>query len=256
MTSTFIGLLRRDLLVIFRDFYNTFFRVMIQPLFYLIVFILLAPLSKMGISKEYAKILVPGNIALVMTMVGFQGMMSLAVDFFHEKTIEYKALLPISPVWIGIEKVIIGMIQALLASSVIIPYAYLILGSDFTNYFAIDWGWLILIALLSAIYSAFFGLLMGSIVDPAQSAFIITIAVVPLITLGGVYFTWESLTPYPALKYIILLNPLIYSTEGIRQALVSGVKSMPQYLQLLGLTISILIAAILGLKIFSKRIYG
>jgi ABC-2 type transport system permease protein len=45
--------------------------------------------------------------------------------------------------------------------------------------------------------------------------------------LGAIYYPWSTLTPIPWLKYFVLVNPLVYMSEGFRVALTSGIPHMP-----------------------------
>ena len=45
------------------------------------------------------------------------------------------------------------------------------------------------------------------------------VIVVPLTFLGCIYFPWQSLEAIPWLKVAVLINPLVYISEGFRAAL-------------------------------------
>ena len=45
---------------------------------------------------------------------------------------------------------------------------------------------------------------------------IFSLLVIPMTFLGAVYYPWKNLTPLPWLKIVVLVNPLIYMSEGMR----------------------------------------
>ena len=45
--------------------------------------------------------------------------------------------------------------------------------------------------------------------------------------LGAIYYPWATLTPIAWLKYFVLINPLVYMSEGFRLALTRGIPHMP-----------------------------
>ncbi len=52
--------------------------------------------------------------------------------------------------------------------------------------------------------------------------------VFPLWMLGGFQFTWEMMyAKSPVLAYILLLNPFLYTTEGMRGAILGQAGSLP-----------------------------
>ena len=76
--------------------------------------------------------------------------------------------------------------------------------------------------------SAALGLTIGTRVEPRQVPLIFSLLVIPMTFLGAVYYPWKSLTPLPWLKWSVLVNPLIYVSEGMRLSLTNGVPHMPR----------------------------
>ena len=81
-----------------------------------------------------------------------------------------------------------------------------------------------------------------------------SVLVIPMTFLGAVYYPWKNLTPLPWLKTVVLVNPLIYVSEGMRAALTNGVPHMSLwaiYLALIGFTVLFMK---LGIDGFKKRV--
>ena len=86
----------------------------------------------------------------------------------------------------------------------------------------IRWEYLLTIVPLAAWVGAALGLVMGTRVAPQQVPLLFSIVVIPMTFLGAIYYPWSSLSPIPWLQYFVLLNPLVYMSEGFRMALTSG----------------------------------
>ena len=71
---------------------------------------------------------------------------------------------------------------------------------------------------------ASFGMVLGTRVEPRNIAAMFGFIVLPMTFLGGTYYTWTSLHHvqvggFPWLQVLVLVNPLLYVTEGFRAAL-------------------------------------
>jgi ABC-2 type transport system permease protein len=83
---------------------------------------------------------------------------------------------------------------------------------------------------------------------------VFSIIVIPITFLGATYYPWASLTPIAWLKGLVLVNPLVYMSEGFRMALTSGIPHMAGwavYLALVGFTALLMWQGIAG---FRKRV--
>ena len=63
------------------------------------------------------------------------------------------------------------------------------------------------------------GLFIGTVIDPRKITLLFAVVVLPLTFLGCVYYPWATLAPIPWLQYLVLLNPLVYMSEGLRASL-------------------------------------
>src|ERR1700756_5020383 len=78
---------------------------------------------------QYKSLLLPGIMALSMLLSGIQAVaMPLISEFQFTREIEDRLLAPIEIEWVAVEKIIAGMIQALLAGFVVLPAAWLVMG--------------------------------------------------------------------------------------------------------------------------------
>jgi ABC-2 type transport system permease protein len=86
--------------------------------------------------------------------------------------------------------------------------------------------------------------------DPRTVPLLFGIIVVPLTFLGCIYFPWQSLETIPWLQYLVLLNPLVYMSEGFRAALtpVAHMSLWAVYPVTLGFTALFLWRGVAGFK--------
>ena len=252
----FVALLRRDLTVLGKDKWMFLGRTIMQPLLLIFVFTYVFPKIGEAIGSKpssFATLLVGGTIASAMIFQGVQAVaLPLVQDFGYTREIEDRVLAPM-PVWaVAAEKVAGGALQALLASLVVFPLALFIPANKV--HLSVHWFYLITLLPLAAVMSASFGLTIGTRVQPRQVPLIFSLLVIPMTFLGAVYYPWRTLTPLPWLKVAVLVNPLIYMSEGMRVALTNGVPHMPIvaiYFALIGFTVAFLK---LGIDGFKKRV--
>lgn len=252
---TFFALLSRDAHVARRNMAIVLAQNLLQPLMFVFVF------GKVMVSsgfmpERYQALLLPGIIAVCMMISGIQGVaLQLVTDFQYTREIEDRLLAPIRTEGVALEKLVAGMIQALIAGLVVIPLAWLIMGSGLDVQ---PGGWLAFagIALLVALFSAACGLGLGCTIDQSQIGIMFTIIVAPLIFFGCVYYPWSALEPFPILQKLVLLNPLVYASEGFRGALVPATDHLSLPLIVAALAVADVALVWLGLKAFMRKAIG
>src|SRR5215831_18249118 len=226
----FGALLLRDLAVLRKETGMFLGRTIMQPFLLIFVFTYVFPKIGQGIggvrgASEFSTLLVGGVIASAMIFQGVQAVaLPLVTDFGYTREIEDRVLAPM-PVWaVAAEKVASGAFQALLASLVVFPLALFIPATPV--HLNVHWLSLLTMLPLAAAMSAAFGLTIGTRVEPRQVPLIFSLLVIPMTFLGAVYYPWKNLSPLPWLKTAVLINPLVYMSEGMRLALTSGVPHM------------------------------
>src|SRR5437762_9615156 len=125
--TAFLALLARDVHVARRNLVPLLFQTFLQPL--LFVFIFGRVMVGSGyLPPAYKSLLLPGIIAISMVFTGIWAVaMPLIAEFQWTREIEDRLLAPIGVGWIAIEKVIAGMLQAIVAGLIVIPLAWLVL---------------------------------------------------------------------------------------------------------------------------------
>jgi ABC-2 type transport system permease protein len=256
--NAFGALLLRDLAVLRKEIGMFLGRTVMQPLLLIFVFTYVFPKIGQAIggksgAASFSTLLVGGVLASAMIFQGVQAVsLPLVQDFGYTREIEDRVLAPM-PVWaVALEKVASGAIQGVIAALVVFPLAAFIPATPV--HVDTHWFYLLTTLPLAAVMSAALGLCIGTRVEPRQVPLIFSLLVIPMTFLGAVYYPWQSLAPIPWLKWGVLVNPLIYVSEGMRMALTTGVPHMPAlaiYGALIGFT---LVFLKLGIDGFAKRV--
>ncbi len=125
--KTFLALLARDAHVARRNLVPLLLQTFLQPL--LFVFIFGRVMVGSGyMPAAYKSLLLPGIMAISMVFTGIWAVaMPLIAEFQFTREIEDRLLAPIDISWVAIEKVVAGLIQALVAGLTVIPLAWIIL---------------------------------------------------------------------------------------------------------------------------------
>lgn len=228
--AAFRALLARDLAVLRKETMVFLLRTIMQPLLLLFVFTYVFPRIGQGIggpagTASFSTMLVAGVIATAMIFQGIQAVaLPLVREFGYTREIEDRVLAPL-PVWaVAVAKIVSGALQALLAGLIVFPLAALVPVEDVR--LEIHWLTLVTVAPLAAVAGAALGLTIGTRVQPHQVPLMFSVIVIPMTFLGATYYPWERLTTIPWLKVAVLVNPLVYMSEGFRMAL-TPVPAMP-----------------------------
>jgi ABC-2 type transport system permease protein len=258
--TAFRALLGRDLAVLRKDVPLFVVRTIMQPLLLLFVFTFVFPRIGQAVggtgaaAAEFSTMLVAGVVATAMIFQGIQAVaLPLVREFGYTREIEDRVLSPL-PVWaVAVEKIVSGALQALVAGAIVFPLAAIVPASDV--HLDVTWPALLIVAPLAALTGASLGLALGTRVQPHQVPLMFSVIVIPITFLGATYYPWARLTPIPALKLAVLVNPLVYMSEGFRMAL-TPVAHMPAVAIYAALAGFVAVLGWLGIDGFRKRVLG
>jgi len=250
--KAFGAMLARDAHVARRNMVQIMFQTFLQPL--LFVFIFGKVMVGSGFMRpEYKSILLPGIIAISMLFTGTWAVaMPLIAEFQWTREIEDRLLAPIDISWIAIEKVIAGMLQALVAGLVVLPLAWIILrpGVDVTIHAPLEF---VAMLLLVALFSACGGLALGCSMNQQHIGLMFSMILTPMIFFGCTYYPWSALKTFPIVQRAVLVNPLVYASEGLRAALAPQFYHLPTIAILIVLAFFDILLLVVGLKQFEKK---
>jgi ABC-2 type transport system permease protein len=245
-------MLARDAHVARRNALQLLFQTFLQPL--LFVFIFGRVMVGSGyMPASYKSLLLPGIIAISMVFTGIWAVaMPLIAEFQWTREIEDRLLAPIDISWLAIEKVIAGMLQALVAGLVVIPLAWLVLrpGVDISVSAPLQF---IVIILLVAAFSACGGLALGCSINQQHIGLMFGMVITPMIFFGCTYYPWSALKTFPILQKVVLINPLVYASEGLRATLVPKASHLSVTAVLIALLFFDILLLLIGLRQFERK---
>jgi ABC-2 type transport system permease protein len=256
LTATVLwALLRRDLRVARRELPFFLVRTVLQPIMFIIVFGFLLP--RMGFVRgSYTTALLPGVLALSLTLSAVQSVaLPMVQDFGWTKEIEDRLLAPIGTSMVAVEKIVVGMIQGVIAALVVLPVARLIMG-PIPGFTLGHFGEVLLVTVLGTATFSALGLWIGSVISPQQIGLMFSVLIAPMIFFGCAYYPWRGLDAVPVAKYAVLINPLVYVAEGMRGALTPTVPHMPLLAVVGALVVLLAISWTLAIRGFLKRAVG
>lgn len=223
----FASLLLRDLVVLRKNLREFVPRTVLQPLMLVFVFTYVMPKVGLGIggtspsggaTSAFATLLVAGVVA---TTILFQGIQSTALplvqEFGYTREIEDRVLAPLPVAMVALAKIVSGALQCLLAGLLVFPIAAIVPEGEVR--LDIDWPVLVTLLPLACLMAGSLGLFFGTIFDPRTLPVLFGVIVVPLTFLGCVYYPWTALESIRWLQILVLVNPLVYLSEGFRAAL-------------------------------------
>ena len=259
--ATARALVERDLAVLFRDLPAFALRTSMQPMLFAFVFAYVFPRIGQGIggahqSAGFVAVLLPGLMANTLMFQGVTAVaLPLVAEFSVSKEIEDRVMAPVPVAVVGLTKVISGAVQALVASLVVIPAVWVATGFQAP----IRWDHplrLLTILPLGALVGSALGLMLGTVISPRRINYLFALLLLPLTLLGCVYYPWVALASIRWLQVAVLLNPVVYMSEGLRAALSPQIPHMPLW-AVYGLLAAAFAALLwIGLKKFAARVLG
>ena len=256
--NAFIAMLRRDLVVTGREFVPFLLQALMQPLFFLFIFGKVLPGIGLA-APNFAALMLPGIVALTGMIAAMQGVtLPLVLDLGFAREIDDRLLSPMPVWWVPLEKVLFATVRGTIASSVIFPLGWVILGSGFavrTDRLPM----LIGMIFLTGLVGATIGLLMGTIIKPEQISLMFTLIFTPLLFTGCTYYPWGALGRIRWFQVATLLNPLTYAAEGLRYSMVPRVgghdfPTLGVPWILVALSLSVVVIFVVGTRTFRQRV--
>ena len=154
--------------------------------------------------------------------------------------------------WIAVEKVIAGMLQALVAGLVVIPLAWLVLGPGVDISLGTPLTFAVIIVLVAG-FSACGGLALGCSINQQHIGLMFSMVMTPMIFFGCTYYPWSALKTFPILQKAVLINPLVYASEGMRATLAPQFPHLPITVVIVALLFFDVLLLVLGLRQFENK---
>jgi ABC-2 type transport system permease protein len=256
--TAFRSLLLRDLTVLRKGIGAFLLRTLMQPLLFVFVFTYVFPKIGQGIggqqgAAEFSSLLVPGVVAIACIFQGIQAVaLPMVQEFSYTREIEDRVMAPL-PVWaVAVEKITAGALQGIIAGLIVFPLAAVLPATPV--HLTVKWFELLTFLPIAAVVGASLGLAIGTRAKPQQVPLVFSILVIPITFLGATYYPWARLSPIPWLKWLVLINPLVYMSEAFRAALTPQIPHMPLVALYLALIGAAGLLAWVGISGFKRRV--
>jgi ABC-2 type transport system permease protein len=249
--SPFRSILADSLTVFWGDWLDLRVRIvqvaasgLVSPLIYILAFGLglgsaLDSAMQPPVGDNYLQFILPGMVALSSMTISFGGTtFSICGERLYTKTFEEILLLPVHPLSLFLGKMLAGVVRGLMTSASVLLIALLVTGklSFLSPLF------LLLLVLNCAVFAGL-GVIVGLNVKSLEGVGLLNnFLIVPMSFLGATFFDPSSLPI--ALKVIVYLLPLTYTSTGLRAAVYSPLAEFPWYSIPVLLIIAIVLSAI------------
>jgi ABC-2 type transport system permease protein len=271
LVKTFNAMMAREFRVLRRNAIGTFTRAVMQPLLFVFVFAYVFPKIGGGFnlggaagasaaraagSVNFATILVPGLMASMLLMQGIMAVtFPLVMEFSWQRTIEDRALAPVPIRVLAIQKIVAGAVQSFIGAVIVFPIVLLVHAAGQAPHVHVtNWALFALILVFASLLTSSLGLLLGTIMDPRKMQMLFAVILLPATMLGCVYYPWSALHHIRWLQIAVLVNPMVYMSEGLRAVLTPVLGHMPMWGVLLALVGGTAVFGYLGTRTFTKRV--
>lgn len=213
---------------------------LVSPLIYILAFGLglgSALTAKPPVGENYLQFILPGMVALSSMTISFGGTtFSICGERLYSKTFEEILLLPVHPIALFLGKMLAGVVRGLMTSVSVIAIAVLFTG----NWHFLHPLFLLLLVLNCAVFAGL-GVIVGLNVKSLEGVGLLNnFLIVPMSFLGATFFDPRTLPI--ALKSIVYLLPLTYTSTGLRAAAYLPIEEFPWY----SIPVLLVIAILLG----------
>ena len=219
-------LIKRELIRIKEVWKQAVFAPALTNLLFLLIFgVAIADRASVIGDYSYLTILVPGLVAMGLMINALQNPLFSIIISKYSNNIGDLLLLPLTGFELAIAYLVGGVIRGLIVGGVT-----LLVGLFFAPIPFVHPGLIILFALLLGGIFASLGAVVGVLASDFDKARVVpTFVITPLVYLGGVFYSIESLPPL--FQTISRFNPIFYMVDGFRYGFL-GVGDSPIALSL------------------------
>jgi ABC-2 type transport system permease protein len=265
LVKTFAAMMAREGRVLRRNAIATFTRAIMQPLLFVFVFTYVMPKiggsgifggGAAGRGITFTTVLLPGLMA---SSLFFQGIMAttfpLVMEFSWQRTIEDRALAPVPLQVLAVQKILAGAFQAFLGALIVFPIVLWVHAAGQSPKVTVtNWALLAVMLIFGSTLTSALGLLLGTLMDPRKMQMLFAAILLPATMLGCVYYPWSAMHSIRWLQIAVLVNPMVYMSEGLRAVLTPATGHLQIWAILLMLVGGTLVLGYLGATSFMRRV--
>ncbi len=215
--QTFYWLLKAELILFFQELHQNLLDTSIWVTLSILCNGYVLP--KMGLTSSFGSLLALGHLVSSGIFLTYSAAMVMASDFSGDKTIAFELMMPIHPVLVFVKTALAWSIKSFVQASIILPLAKVLLGDlfSFANFCFLKF---LIAYLLINLFVGAAAIFFASLNDSVMSTTKVWVRFIyPLWYLGGSIFPYQAVSQaFPLFAKFLLLNPVVYSTELIRAA--------------------------------------
>src|SRR6185437_15043186 len=137
---------------------------------------------------------------------------------------------------LAVQKITAGAIQSFIGACIVFPIVLLVHAAGQAPHVHVtNWFLFALIMVAAATLTSSLGMVLGTIMDPRKMQMLFAVILLPATMLGCVYYPLSALHSIRWLQILVLINPMVYMSEGLRAVLTPSLGHMPMWGVLLAL---------------------
>ena len=227
----------------------------ISPLLLAICFGYILPYVALGdAAKTQSTAIFIGNIVWTMFPLAFFFMMDVLFDLEQERFIDYQMTM-LSPRLVLFERILFAGLANFVCMLPFFPIAKLVMQDQFDISRAC-WLHVAVIMLVGALFLTSFNLFTQLLMKDSMKVDNLWLrCYYPLMVMGGGMFSWPVMNAFsPLLGKITLLNPFIYVTDGLREAILGSGEYFSFMSSVIVLTGLWIVCTLLAFYLFRRRV--
>jgi ABC-2 type transport system permease protein len=188
-------------------------------------------MQSFGLAQNFGVFQFAGILATVGLFELYGNTATLIADFEGDRKIAYYLALPTSAPSVMASYVAHWVIHSVSECLALVPLGICMLFGQL-NFMSIAWGKLLFFIVLSNTLWAVMAFVLAAYLPNIDKLGVAWCRVIfPLWFLGGFQFSWSAMLGVtPALAYIMLANPMVYGTEGVRAVILGQQGYIPFWL--------------------------
>ncbi|MFC1845695.1 ABC transporter permease [Candidatus Dependentiae bacterium] len=246
-------LLRTDLMVFRKMLIRKWIDLFIWIVTMVLVFAYVMP--AFGLERSYGGFMLASMCSTTGLFQAFSHVAEMVADFEGNRLIDYYVCLPVPSWMIFVRFVLYYVIASTALGILVLPIGKLMLWNSF-SFAQVSYVKYLLIFTLSNIFYAILALWSTSFVKSLIQIDTVWMRLIyPMWFLGCFQFSWFALyKTAPVLAYIDLINPITYTSEGMRAAVLGQQGSLNFWVCVLALLIFITLGGVQAVTRFKRQL--
>jgi hypothetical protein len=254
--SVFVQYMRRELYVYKKQLPQLLVNhTLILPVMFSISIAYLQARSYFGANAHgMSTLLFSGNIIIPLMTTAFSIMFALFFDLQGPRFVTYQITM-LNPRLVVLQRLLFGWLLTFILTAPFYPIGKLLLRTEL-NTANTSWPAVFAMVLVSTLFCTSYHLLAAIyITNPASINMLWARVNGPMLSLGGLFIPFFIMQQFSALfGKLMYLNPGIYITDGLRQAIIGGEQFLPLWLCMGVLTGCSIVCFMFSVVVFKKRL--